>query len=265
MNNFNCGLTSIFNSVGFPTVGMTPVTGFVFYLLDNNVATKDCLTLIDNVAAEDWLTLNRSTALPDKFCDVISPDETFHKFLPNSSIALVDSTDVVSLDFPHDNSLAVIPSRFQEDDIFLDICYQSPSFAQAFQVTATVLATLLDSISAFTDGPTDPPSITTISASSDNPSFSPTMDHHLVTTFLHASSLDSAALLGSKDSGTSVALDLKEIVYHPMIHWIPCLVGRDKYSWLPVYHTDSCHMLDWITCLTEHDTFMHCFAVLVGK
>jgi hypothetical protein len=76
MNNYNCGPISLLNFAGFPTVGMTPVTGFVFYLLGDDVATKDCLTLIDNVAAKDCLTLNQSTALPDKFCDVNSPDET---------------------------------------------------------------------------------------------------------------------------------------------------------------------------------------------
>jgi hypothetical protein len=176
---------------------------------------------------------------------------------------------VVSLDFPHNNSLAVIPSWFQEDDIFLDICFISPSLAQAFQVTATVLATLSNSISAFTDGLMDPPSITTISASLDHPdsSWPPTVDHHLVTASLHASSLDSTAildLLTVKDSNTSVTLDLLEIVYHPMIHWIPCLAERDRYYWLPIYHTGSCCMIEWIAHLDEHDTCMHWFDVLIG-
>ncbi len=74
----------------------------------------------------------------------------------------------------HDESNS---SWFHEDDLFLDICFISPSLAHAFQAAAAVLATLSDSISAFTDSPTDPPSIST---SLDNPGFSPTVDHSSV-------------------------------------------------------------------------------------
>jgi hypothetical protein len=82
-----------------------------------------------------------------------------------------DSADMISHIQNSDamKDLAVILSWFQDDAIFLDSCGISPSLAQAFQVTATALATLSDSISAFTADSMDPPSIPTVSASLDNP------------------------------------------------------------------------------------------------
>jgi hypothetical protein len=174
----------------------------------------------------------------------------------------------------------VIPSWFHEDDTFLDICFISPSLAQAFQATATVLATLSDSISAFTDDPQDLPSVPatlsdsisaftddpmddptdspflTIATSSDHPDYSSAMHH-----FLHA--VRGCLTVSFNDhTFAPILLDHSSVCEEcddtflvkrgsNMIHSIDHLVGCECLNKLP--SVDDSSTISFCSCLGTRD------------
>jgi hypothetical protein len=62
MNNYNCGTISLLNFAGFTTVGMTPVTVFIFYLLSDNVSANIAQNLDNSCIAK---ANNNATAVND--------------------------------------------------------------------------------------------------------------------------------------------------------------------------------------------------------